>query len=1047
MATENKTYLLKVELDTSGLVKTAEDASAKLTDLKEKQKDLKKNNQETSVEYFKLKEEIKQTTKTLNDSTAAIVISNEQNGKKEQSMRDLAQVQKVLAVQFNNLTDEEIKSTDAGKKIAQQYKEVNDTLNKNSQSVGDGRRNVGLYKQAILEANKEISSLKKEVTQIGFAYGQTQTKIEDSTKALAQMSAESDPQAYAQLDQQIKELNKDLEFQEMALAGANEELAKQETALAETEKEARKIGFVYGETTNSLTDLKTELKEMQDVMASTDANSEEYIQASIRAGELRDKLKEVKENTNALAGGSGFEKMSNTLGGLKGDLMNLDFEGVSEKAKTLQSISSGMTFKEVIGGLKSMGSTLISLGKTILANPLFLMVAVIAAVVGALVAFASETETAQAESDAFTASLERQNGVMDRQAEILNRNAKFLVDKAKAQKKSIEEIAELEKDALKTEFYTQELKLKANKEAIKEAKILLQNAIQQENEEVKKKYYDQIKSLQKNNADIANNRGALSQQLQLIDIEVANKQKENRDKELNETKEKNTKLYEDAKKRKEDNIKLAQEVADRIRELQLQSTELTNANERTLIENQTAFKLQIAELTIEDEEKKALAIIEIKKQQFAELEAVDAKERELEIERLKDNEKKLLSESKGSKEQIAIQKIEIEKQTQLQIDALNEEAKNQKIQIDAEILQLEKDLNQARVDNFASANAEKLTNLEADLQAEINLLKEQGKSEQDILKATSLKEIEIARQKNKIIQDDKNKSDAEKRLSEEQLNAEILEINKRTDEADLESKKKTADEKKAINEAVVNAIQSVANTAFQLSQNQITEDLNNVKSSNEQKQNELQSQLDKGLISQAQFNEKKKELDTKLKREEGALNKKAFEQKRTASLIEATINTGVAVTKALASGGIPLAIIAGALGAIEIGVILAQPTPAFAKGGKVLSGQRITQNDGVGISRTNGDNLLATVRTNEVILNEQQQAMLGGAETFARIGVPGFAMGGVTGASAESRILQSVDSANLIIDAFKQLPNPIVLVDDINTGQSNKSIVVDSGVI
>ncbi|HAI83880.1 MAG TPA: hypothetical protein DCL43_09445, partial [Chitinophagaceae bacterium] len=38
----------------------------------------------------------------------------------------------------------------------------------------------------------------------------------------------------------------------------------------------------------------------------------------------------------------------------------------------------------------------------------------------------------------------------------------------------------------------------------------------------------------------------------------------------------------------------------------------------------------------------------------------------------------------------------------------------------------------------------------------------------------------------------------------------------------------------------------------------------------------------------------------------------------------------------------------------------------------------------------NGDNVLATVKPNEVILNEQQQKALGGDNTFASIGVPGF---------------------------------------------------------
>lgn len=63
----------------------------------------------------------------------------------------------------------------------------------------------------------------------------------------------------------------------------------------------------------------------------------------------------------------------------------------------------------------------------------------------------------------------------------------------------------------------------------------------------------------------------------------------------------------------------------------------------------------------------------------------------------------------------------------------------------------------------------------------------------------------------------------------------------------------------------------------------------------------------------------------------------------------------------------------------------------FAKGGLITSGF------GTPISRSNGDNILATVKTGEVILNKSQQAALGGSRTFARIGVPGFATGGLVG--------------------------------------------------
>jgi hypothetical protein len=45
-------------------------------------------------------------------------------------------------------------------------------------------------------------------------------------------------------------------------------------------------------------------------------------------------------------------------------------------------------------------------------------------------------------------------------------------------------------------------------------------------------------------------------------------------------------------------------------------------------------------------------------------------------------------------------------------------------------------------------------------------------------------------------------------------------------------------------------------------------------------------------------------------------------------------------------------------------------------------------------TQPNGDNVLATVKTNEVILNEDQQRRAGGPEFFRRLGVPGFGDGG-----------------------------------------------------
>ena len=129
---------------------------------------------------------------------------------------------------------------------------------------------------------------------------------------------------------------------------------------------------------------------------------------------------------------------------------------------------------------------------------------------------------------------------------------------------------------------------------------------------------------------------------------------------------------------------------------------------------------------------------------------------------------------------------------------------------------------------------------------------------------------------------------------------------------------------------------------------------------------------------------------------EKALKKQAKEEKRIA-LIQAIINGALAVQRALATipaPNIPAAIAAGIAGAVQIATIAAQP---LATGGVVgISGRRVTDRQNMS-ARANGDNVLATVRRGEVVLNERQQNALGGARTFRSIGVPGFASGGAIG--------------------------------------------------
>lgn len=129
-------------------------------------------------------------------------------------------------------------------------------------------------------------------------------------------------------------------------------------------------------------------------------------------------------------------------------------------------------------------------------------------------------------------------------------------------------------------------------------------------------------------------------------------------------------------------------------------------------------------------------------------------------------------------------------------------------------------------------------------------------------------------------------------------------------------------------------------------------------------------------------------------------NREAARQEKAIAILQSIVNTALAVTRALATGGPVAAGVVGALGAVQTATIAAQP---FAEGGVVtpvqLSDGKIIATKNIP-TMANGDNVLATVKTGEVILNERHVQMLG-PEVFRSLGVPGFDRGGVAGRLAE----------------------------------------------
>ncbi len=171
------------------------------------------------------------------------------------------------------------------------------------------------------------------------------------------------------------------------------------------------------------------------------------------------------------------------------------------------------------------------------------------------------------------------------------------------------------------------------------------------------------------------------------------------------------------------------------------------------------------------------------------------------------------------------------------------------------------------------------------------------------------------------------------------------------------------------------------------------------------------------------------------------LGKSDTKAKKALGLSTIAINSGIGVSEAIKAGAgkpwpLNLAAILSGITAVLTGITQAKGLLGFASGG--LTGTKIMAHHGTRINRSNGDNLLATVKTGEVILNRDQQARLGGDRTFASIGVPGFASGGFVAQTAKNT--ESISSQIQLYEAISRI-QPVVTVEDINAGQSRVSVI------
>jgi TP901 family phage tail tape measure protein len=141
---------------------------------------------------------------------------------------------------------------------------------------------------------------------------------------------------------------------------------------------------------------------------------------------------------------------------------------------------------------------------------------------------------------------------------------------------------------------------------------------------------------------------------------------------------------------------------------------------------------------------------------------------------------------------------------------------------------------------------------------------------------------------------------------------------------------------------------------------QSIQDINNaitsaIMAGHEQEQISLDNQLEAGQISREQYDQRRRQLE-----------REKAQDAKTAAIFNAVIGTALAVVNALAVGppqGYILAAISAALGAVEIGVISAQPLPQFATGVIGLQGAGTETSDSIHARLSKGESVMTAAET------------------------------------------------------------------------------------
>jgi len=786
----------------------------------------------------------------------------------------------------------------ANKELSQSQKEL---MSIEQQMIKLNAQNTNEYRFQ----QKQLQALKKELKD------KSVLGRKDAQEVTAQNSS------YTQLSAALRKNQAEwasLKNEKVRASKAGQDLLKviqdQAKQLTELDKQAKKNTF--GEFTDTMKDLKAELKAAKDEMAhladTVGVESEEFKNASIKAGELADKIGDIQEATKSVSG-EPLERMGGSFDLITGKLKALDFKGASAGVKQFSAASKEVTFKQATQGLGTFVKSLGQMGKAILTNPLFLLIALTIAIGVAVVALKDKIKFLSVAFDFVGDSIEK---VVQLGKDFLDwlGLATFAADE-KAQK--IVDAAEKEIEAIQKRYDmeiriaeaagkdTTELEKKKWQDVIHEAAMGMQALFENQALHDGKLTEEQQKSWDKFVEIIAN----ANTEIQVIENKAA-KEAENK------RKEKMLKEQNDLFKLKQFRL-----------QVQIESQKELADNQKKSVDERFAAVQKEMEL----------------RRQLAFLEAAEA----LKAEKLTANGRQLISEQlqkklqdiekEGADERTKINVEEAERLKQIHLKYIEDAKKEaqQRVQFKSnEVQQVLNIIKQEAIDG-------RLTKEEAD--------KEYAKVQKELVVKVTQENIDALF---KILNTQKLTDEERAAISQElfdlqtkltdQLYDQLGEKGKSQLDIDRENLQKTLD-----------LYTMFAGSLTDLSSSLTASKLQDIQT----EQNALEERYNREIELAGKNEEAKSKIKNKYERDNAVLEAKKIQAQRRAAIfdksvsaIQAAIATALAVAKALPN--IPLSIAVGIAGAIQVAAILARPIPQYADGTEDHIGGKAVLGDGGG---------------------------------------------------------------------------------------------------